>query len=255
MNPLGPPCVLCKSKHNRCDRSKPGKCYIPFGMSIINHLYSMWRLLETSTRLLISCYQQHVSYASAIEECLLTDDYSQNSTTKADARPRTITSPDSAVLIRSSSPDPKATGKRQRADDSPDTIRNGNGISRGVSSPSQSTKTAQKPPTKRTKLTADNETEIRCQLINNINIQRSNHRNITADSLRSIIELLIQAKKNRNLVSSSDEEKEQWLEQDELMELAANKMEKGGRCSRAALTRLELFLTAPMVDEADRKDL
>jgi hypothetical protein len=158
-------------------------------------------------------------------------------------------------LIRSSSPDPKPTGKRQRADGNPDTIRNGNGISRGVSSPSESTKTAQKPSTKRTKYTADNETELRCQLINAINIQRSNHRNITADNLRSIIELLIQAKKNRNLVSSSDEEKEQWLEQDELMELAANKMEKGGRCSRAALSRWELFLTAPMVDEADRKDL
>ncbi|KAJ6158669.1 hypothetical protein N7485_011495 [Penicillium canescens] len=221
MNPLGPPCVLCKSKHTRCDRSKPacGSC---------------WKLAR-------DC-----SYPSTSN--------TQSSTPKADARPPTITSPDSAVLIRSSSPDPKPKGKRQRADDSPDTIRNGNGSSQDASGPFQSTKTAQKP-SKRTKLTTNNETELRCQLINDINIQRSNHRNITADNLRSIIGLLIQAKKNRKLVSSSDEEKEQWLEQDELMELAAIRMEKGGRCSRAVLSRWELFLTAPMVDEADRKDL
>ncbi|KAJ6023021.1 hypothetical protein N7499_008339 [Penicillium canescens] len=179
MNPLGPPCVLCKSKHTRCDRSKPacGSC---------------WKLAR-------DC-----SYPSTSN--------TQSSTPKADARPPTITSPDSAVLIRSSSPDPKPKGKRQRADDSPDTIRNGNGSSQDASGPFQSTKTAQKP-SKRTKLTTNNETELR------------------------------------------DEEKEQWLEQDELMELAAIRMEKGGRCSRAVLSRWELFLTAPMVDEADRKDL
>ncbi|OQD89644.1 hypothetical protein PENANT_c002G01488 [Penicillium antarcticum] len=159
---------------------------------------------------------------------------------------------DSPVVIRSTSPDPKATGKRQR-DESSDTGPKSNGTS--FSSPFNLIKSAQKPAAKRAKLNADNETEIRCQLINDINIQRTNHRNITSNDLRDIIALLIQAKKKRNLDSPSEEEKEQWLEQDELMELAANKMERGGRCSRAALSRWELFLTAPMVEETDKKDL
>jgi hypothetical protein len=174
---------------------------------------------------------------------------------KSEKTAETLTSSDSPVLVRSSSSDPKPTGKRQRDTESADTNPRGNGKSRDIFKPFTPTKAHLKPPAKRVKLNADNEIEIRCQLINDINIQRSNHRNITSNDLKDIMSLLIQAKKNRNTVSPTDEEKDQWLEQDELVELAATKMEKGGRCSRAALSRWELFLTAPMVDEADKKDL
>ncbi|KAJ5767161.1 uncharacterized protein N7511_004777 [Penicillium nucicola] len=171
-----------------------------------------------------------------IDEYPLTSDSSQTGTPEHVPRQQKIPSRDSPFLISSTFSEPKTTES-------------------SFLKPSKPTKSSHKPAAKRAKLTADNETEVRCQLINDINIQRSNHRNITSNDLRDIIALLIQAKKSRNPISLSDEEKEQWLEQDELMKLAADKMERGGRCSRAALSRWELFLTAPMVEEEDKKDL
>ncbi|OQE05352.1 hypothetical protein PENVUL_c025G05508 [Penicillium vulpinum] len=110
----------------------------------------------------------------------------------------------------------------------------------------------------------EDETELRCNLTTEINLQRTRHRNLAAGALRSIIQLLKKAKIERSNIqpasteptSSQLEDVEldvEWREQDDLMESAFTKLDKGGRCSRPLLSRFENFLYGPLMSPEERK--
>jgi hypothetical protein len=87
----------------------------------------------------------------------------------------------------------------------------------------------------------EDEMELRCNLTTEINIQRMNHRNITAVPLRNIIKTLKKARIERLNTEAAiswlegTQSNDEWHEEDDLMEIALTKLEKGGRCSRALL--------------------
>ncbi|KAJ5860301.1 uncharacterized protein N7529_007611 [Penicillium soppii] len=101
------------------------------------------------------------------------------------------------------------------------------------------------------------ETLIRCDLTSEINIQREKHRNLPANCLQLIRKLLKKAKLERPSKPSPEDPSmaDDWLDEDELMEICASKIEKGGRSSRALLTRLERFLYGPLMSSEEKKSL
>ncbi|KAJ5185427.1 hypothetical protein N7491_006705 [Penicillium cf. griseofulvum] len=105
----------------------------------------------------------------------------------------------------------------------------------------------------------EDEMELRCNLTTEINVQRMNHRNMTAAPLRNIIKLLNKAKSERPSAEGAISRLEgtqlndEWREEDDLMEIALIKLEKGGRCSRALLSRFENFLYGPFMSPEERR--
>lgn len=103
------------------------------------------------------------------------------------------------------------------------------------------------------------EMELRCNLTTEINVQRTKHRNIAAGPLRNIVKLLMKAKTERPTTkptiagSSASPLNDEWREEDDLMQNATIKLEKGGRCSRALLSRFENFLYGPLMSPEEKK--
>ncbi|CAI7598096.1 unnamed protein product [Penicillium discolor] len=103
------------------------------------------------------------------------------------------------------------------------------------------------------------EMELRCNLTTEINVQRMNHRNLAAGPLRNIVKLLMKAKTERPTTeptiagSSATPLNDEWREEDDLMQNATVKLEKGGRCSRALLSRFENFLYGPLMSPEEKK--
>ncbi|KAJ5158669.1 uncharacterized protein N7500_008320 [Penicillium coprophilum] len=108
------------------------------------------------------------------------------------------------------------------------------------------------------------ETELRCNLTTEINVQRMKHRNLAAGPLRNIIKLLKKAKIERPSSGSISTEpadsrlgdtqlNDEWREEDDLMEVALSKLEKGGRCSRALLSRFENFVYGPLMSPEEKR--
>ncbi|KAG0155258.1 hypothetical protein PDIDSM_832 [Penicillium digitatum] len=103
------------------------------------------------------------------------------------------------------------------------------------------------------------EMELRCNLTTEINVQRMKHRNLAAGPLRNIVKLLMKARAERPAPeskidgSSAMPLSDEWREEDDLMEVATVKLEKGGRCSRALLSRFENFLYGPLMSSEEKK--
>ncbi|CAI7672503.1 unnamed protein product [Penicillium palitans] len=103
------------------------------------------------------------------------------------------------------------------------------------------------------------EMELRCNLTTEINVQRKNHRNLAAGPLRNIVKLLMKAKTERPTTeltiagSSATPLNDEWREEEDLMQNATVKLEKGGRCSRALLSRFENFLYGPLMSPEEKK--
>jgi len=102
----------------------------------------------------------------------------------------------------------------------------------------------------------ENETELRCDLTSEINIQREKHRNLTSNCLHKIRKLLKRAKLERPEKPNPEDPlmADEWLDEDELMEISTTKLEKGGRCSRALLSRLEYFLYGPLMSPEEKRN-
>jgi hypothetical protein len=102
----------------------------------------------------------------------------------------------------------------------------------------------------------EDETELRCNLTTEINVQRLRHRNLNGQCLRKIMKLLLKSKAERSSIEAAGlQSHDQWveLEEDDLMEQAAVKLEKGGRCSRALLSRFENFLYGPFMSTEEKR--
>ncbi|OQE34066.1 hypothetical protein PENCOP_c035G06933 [Penicillium coprophilum] len=108
------------------------------------------------------------------------------------------------------------------------------------------------------------ETELRCNLTTEINVQRMKHRNLAAGPLRNIIKLLKKARIERpssgpistepaNSRLGDTQFNDEWREEDDLMEVALSKLEKGGRCSRALLSRFENFVYGPLMSPEEKR--
>lgn len=115
------------------------------------------------------------------------------------------------------------------------------------------------PPRSISPTLPQDETELRCNLTTEINVQRMRHRNLTAVTLRNIVKLLMKAKTERPTTepmiagSSATPLNDEWREEDDLMAVATAKLEKGGRCSRALLSRFENFLYGPLMSAEEKK--
>jgi hypothetical protein len=116
--------------------------------------------------------------------------------------------------------------------------------------------TARRPPTRSPSPTIrGDETMLRCDLTSEINIQREKHRNLNAGCLHSIRKLLKKARIERPKMPDPEDPlmADEWLDEDEMMEICTAKLEKGGRCSRALLSRLEYFLYGPLMSPQEKR--
>lgn len=115
------------------------------------------------------------------------------------------------------------------------------------------------PPRSISPTLPQDEMELRCNLTTEINVQRMKHRNLAAGPLRNIVKLLMKAKSERPTTepaiagSSGVPFNNEWREEDDLMQVATVKLEKGGRCSRALLSRFENFLYGPLMSPEEKK--
>ncbi|CAI7589070.1 unnamed protein product [Penicillium glandicola] len=115
------------------------------------------------------------------------------------------------------------------------------------------------PPCSISPILCEDEMELRCNLTTEINVQRMKYRNLPAGPLRNIVKLLMKAKSERptpepSIAGSSPMPlNDEWREEDDLMETATSKLEKGGRCSRALLSRFENFLYGPLMSPEEKK--
>ncbi|KXG46847.1 uncharacterized protein PGRI_035930 [Penicillium griseofulvum] len=85
------------------------------------------------------------------------------------------------------------------------------------------------------------------------------HRNIAAAPLRNIIKLLNNAKieplSTEAAISRLEgtQSNDEWREEDDLVEIALTKLERGGRCSHILLSRFESFLYGPFMSPEERR--
>lgn len=100
----------------------------------------------------------------------------------------------------------------------------------------------------------ENETELRCNLTTEINVQRLKGRNLNSACFRNIMKLLKKAKSERpSGETAASRLRYEWLEEDDLSEVAAHRIEKGGTCSRALLTRFENFVYGPLMSTEEKR--
>ncbi|KAJ5794064.1 transcriptional regulator family: Fungal Specific TF [Penicillium paradoxum] len=271
VHPLGYPCRACKARHRRCDRMRPVceacikrgleaecsypsadspfvetktstnkitiKTGAPFSGSIFN---------DSSAPLAVGEKKRPLALESSIGEY-----ESMNGVVKS-----TVKNISSYAQQGQESLQPPA--KRHKISESgPIDAIGQSGLALGQIGPvgpdSPSGRKLRVPRSVSPTLQED-EMELRCNLTTEINVQRSKHRNLNAACLYSIMKLLKSAKTQRPsggaLATQSDDN---WLEEDDLMEVAAIKHSKGGRCSRALLTRFENFLYSPLMSGEEKR--
>ncbi|KAJ6180598.1 hypothetical protein N7519_011059 [Penicillium mononematosum] len=274
-HPLGFSCVKCRSKHRRCDRTRPvcqncrsigfeAECSYPsvalpatenqsaqnritqkigapfFGPMFDNPSASPVtgekrpRVTDSSerTELVNDVVALHIKNHSSHAQ--------QMQTLQAPpANRHRISELDSGSAARQSAPGPAQTSLF------------GTGMPNGSRSGP--------PPRSISPTLPQDEMELRCNLTTEINVQRMKHRNLAAGPLRNIVKLLMKAKSERPTTkptiagSSGVPFNNEWREEDDLMQVATVKLEKGGRCSRALLSRFENFLYGPLMSPEEKK--
>ncbi|OQE31000.1 hypothetical protein PENFLA_c002G08670 [Penicillium flavigenum] len=274
-HPLGFSCVKCRSKHRRCDRTRP----------VCQNCLSMG-------------FEAECSYPSAALPVTENQSAQKRITQK-------IGAPFFGPMFDNTSASPVTGEKRSRVADSSERTELVNDVVafhiQNHSSHAQQMQTLQPPPAKRHRISeldsgsaarqsapeqaqtslfgtgmpsgsrsgppprsisptlAQDEMELRCNLTTEINVQRMKHRNLAAGPLRNIVKLLMKAMSERPTTeptiagSSGVPFNNEWREEDDLMQVATVKLEKGGRCSRALLSRFENFLYGPLMSPEEKK--
>ncbi|KAJ5382861.1 hypothetical protein N7517_000772 [Penicillium concentricum] len=270
-HPLGFPCTKCKARHRRCDRTKP----------VCNTCESAGFATECSypSADLPVAENRITQKTGAPFSGPMCNNASALPST-GDKRPRAIDAPERTELVNAVVGLPiqndsshqqteipqQSPAKRQKISElgsgSParqPALAKGQVIPFDTGMPSGSRPNP--PPRMRSispTLRAD-ETELRCNLTTEINVQRMKHRNLAAEPLRNIIKLLKKAKIERPSTDPTisrlgdTQFNDEWREEDDLMEVAYNKLEKGGRCSRALLSRFENFLYGPLMSPEEKR--
>ncbi|KGO67779.1 hypothetical protein PITC_048650 [Penicillium italicum] len=275
-HPLGFPCVECKAKHKRCDRTRPAcqscqsrgreaECTYPSAALPVAENKSANNRITKKTGAPFP--GPLLKQASALP-------------TTGDKRPRSADSSykqtelvnDMVGLPIQNDPNyaqwteipQQSPEKRQRISelDSGSTARQ-SAMARGQITPfGTGTPSGSRlaPPLRSISPTLpQDETELRCNLTTEINVQRMKHRNLTAETLRNIVKLLMKAKNGRPPPepttdgSSAMPLSDEWREEDDLMRVATVKLKTGGRCSRALLSRFENFLYGPLMSPEEKK--
>ncbi|KAJ5588939.1 hypothetical protein N7537_011617 [Penicillium hordei] len=218
---LGLPCVKCRARHRRCDRTRP----------VCQACQSMG-------------FEAECRYPSAdlVVGSIIQHDFSHAQQTQIPQQP-----PAKRQKI-------SELGSRGAAKES--AMEKGQNTPFGTDMPSGSRPA---PLRSISPTLPQDETELRCNLTTEINVQRMKHRNIAAGPLRNIVKLLMKAKTERPTTeptitgSSATPLNDKWREEDDLMQNATVKLEKGGRCSRALLSRFENFLYGPLMSPEEKK--
>ncbi|KAF4767016.1 hypothetical protein HAV15_009541 [Penicillium sp. str.  len=273
-HPLGFPCIKCRARHRRCDRTRP----------VCQSCQSMG--LEAECRYPSAALPVTESKSSGITKktgapfsvAMLNNDYA--SPTTGDKRPGATNSPSERTelvndVVGSTIPHDfshaqqtqipqQPLAKRQKISElgsggaaKRSALEQGQNTPFGTGMPSGSRPA---PPLRSISPTLpQDEMELRCNLTTEINVQRMNHRNLAAGPLRNIVKLLMKAKTERPTTeptiagSSATPLNDEWREEDDLMQNATVKLEKGGRCSRALLSRFENFLYGPLMSPEEKK--
>ncbi|KAJ5941282.1 hypothetical protein N7516_001450 [Penicillium verrucosum] len=273
---LGFPCVRCKARHRRCDRSRPAcqscqsvgleaECRYPSAALPVTQNKSAEDGITKKTGAPFS--EPMFNNASALP-------------TTGDKRPRATHSPsertehvndvvgstiqhDFSHAQQTQIPH-RPPAKRQKISElgsggaaKQSALEQGQNTPFGTGMPSGSRPA---PPLRSISPTLPHdEMELRCNLTTEINVQRMKGRNLAAGPLRNIVKLLMKAKTERPTTepkiagSSAASLNDEWREEDDLMQNATVKLEKGGRCSRALLSRFENFLYGPLMSPEEKK--
>ncbi|KAJ5827192.1 transcriptional regulator family: Fungal Specific TF [Penicillium robsamsonii] len=278
-HPLGFPCTKCKARHRRCDRTKP----------ICNTCQSMGFAAECSYPSAALPVTENKSAENRITQKtgapfsgLMFNNALPSTGGK---RPRAADSPERTELVNavvglpiqndSSHQQTKipqqSPAKRQKISElgsgSParqPALAQGQVTPFGTGMPSGSRPNPLPRIRSISPTLREDETVLRCNLTTEINVQRMKHRNLAAGALRNIIKLLKKAKIERPSPEPPSTEptisrlgdtqlNDEWCEEDDLMEVAFHKLEKGGRCSRALLSRFENFLYGPLMSPEEKR--
>ncbi|KAJ5957319.1 hypothetical protein N7501_011598 [Penicillium viridicatum] len=274
-HPLGFPCVTCRARHRRCDRNRPAcqscqsmgleaECRYPSAALPITENKSAEDgitkkpgapfsvpMFNNDSALPITGDKRPRATNSPSERTELVNDVVGSTIQHDFSHAQQTQIPQQPPAKRSKISELGSGGAaKQSALEQRQNIPFGTGMPSG-SGPA--------PPLRSISPTLpQDEMELRCNLTTEINVQRMKHRNLTAGPLRNIIKLLMKAKTERLSTepiarSSATSLNDAWREEDDLMQNATVNLEKGGRCSRALLSRFENFLYGPLMSPEEKK--
>ncbi|KAJ5494239.1 transcriptional regulator family: Fungal Specific TF [Penicillium fimorum] len=270
---LGFPCTNCKARHKHCDRGKP-VCSACQSMGFaVECSYPSAALPGTENK---SAKNRTTQKTGAL---FLGPMFNNALPSTGDKRPRAADSPERTQLVNAVVGLPiqndychqrteilqQSPAKRQKISEiGPGSPARQPALAQGQVTPFDTGMpggSRPNPPPRMRSISPtlhEDETELRCNLTTEINVQRTRHRNLAAGALRNIIKILKKAKVERPspepTISHGDTQlNDEWREEDDLMEIAFNKLEKGGRCSRALLSRFENFLYGPFMSPEEKR--
>ncbi|KAJ5490012.1 hypothetical protein N7453_010837 [Penicillium expansum] len=271
-HPLGLPCVKCKARHRRCDRTRPA-CATCRSMGLeAECTYPSAALPVTEDRItkktdapfpgLISKNASALPIAG--DKRLRSADSSFEQTELVNDVVGLAIQNDSNYVQQTEIPQQSPAKKQKISELGSGSAARQSALAQGQIKPPFGTGTpsgsSRAPPLRSISPTlSQDETELRCNLTTEINVQRMKHRNLAAGPLRNIVKLLMKAKAERPSPeamtdgSSAMPLNDEWREEDDLMRVATVKLEKGGRCSRALLSRFENFLYGPLMSPKEKK--
>ncbi|KAJ6167925.1 hypothetical protein N7497_000768 [Penicillium chrysogenum] len=274
-HPIASSCTKCRSKHRRCDRTRP----------VCQNCLSMGFEAECSYPSVALPVTENESAQNRITQKIgaplfgpLFENPSASPLT-GEKRPRVAGSSERTELVNdvvavhihnhSSHAQQMQTlkpppAKRQRISE----LYSGSAASQSAPEPAQTSLSGTsipsgsrsgRPPRSISPTLPGDEMELRCNLTTEINVQRMRHRNLATGTLRNIVKLLMKAKSERPTTeptiagSSGVPSNNEWREEDDLMQAATIKLEKGGPCSRTLLSRFENFLYGPLMSPNEKK--
>ncbi|CAG8887043.1 unnamed protein product [Penicillium egyptiacum] len=266
-HPLGSSCLKCKSRHTRCDRIRPvcqncqskgyeGECLYPYAaLPVTENRSAESRITQKigapfsgpmfdnpsaspatgAKRPRVADSSERTGLVNNVVGLHIQNDFSHTQHTQTLQQPpakrHKISELGSGSAARQPALEPGQTST---------------GMPSGRSGP---------PPRSFSPTLPQDEMELRCNLTTEINVQRLKHRNLAAGPLRDILKLLMKAKTERPTTEPTIAMpfNDEWREEDDLMQIGTVKMEKGGRCSRALLSRFENFLYGPLMSPEEKK--
>ncbi|KAF7523299.1 hypothetical protein PCG10_006703 [Penicillium crustosum] len=275
-HPPGFPCMKCKAKHKRCDRTRPS-CQSCQSLGFeAECIYPSVALPVTENK----SAEDGITKKTGAPFSVPVFNNDSVLPTTGDKRPRATNSPSERTelvndVVGSTIPHDFSHAQQTQIPQQPPAKRqkiselgSGAAAKRSALEQDQNTpfstgmpsESRPAPPLRSISPTLpQDEMELRCNLTTEINVQRTKHRNLAAGPLRNIVKLLMKAKTERPTTeptiagSSATPLNNEWREEDDLMQNATIKLEKGGRCSRALLSRFENFLYGPLMSPEDKK--